>query len=593
MIKTIKNIIAAILLSGSLLLPAQAQNNAAPGDELIFKALTDELARNSTDLTLKDYKPPFFISYQLYDLKTLLIKATMGSIRQTQDMPLRVSNVRCMAGDYSLNDENFLGAPGMPTGGGYLPVPLENDYAGIRRAFWISTDRIYKSAVQKYDQKLTALKQQNQAENEKIDDYTKAGPLNYISKEPDYKIEKEKWENIARDVSGIFKTYGDITASTTYVYLVKAWTYHVSSEGARIKFPVHLAALMVNAYTQAEDGEPIVDHLLYFASTPEQLPPLEKVKAEVKQMADNLVTLRKAPGVTESYAGPVIFEGEAVAELFMQKLFAPNAGLYAMREPVKAVERQGYSQNTSNRFDNRVGQKICSGNIHIKATSKTKTYNGIPLVGAFEVDAEGTIPPDELVLVQNGILKTLLNGRTPTPQVKESNGHNRLIRAGNNFMAFKSPGVVNISYENGKQASAFRKEILEEYAKNGLEYIYVIKKLQVYNTAMNNVMTSTANRNLTISKPIAIYKVSTKTGEEQLVRSAIINDFQTSAFKQIPYGTTEQIVYNTAAPRVGLEIPASFIVPQALVFEDISIEPDKGMTRTKLPVVPNPVLAAK
>lgn len=589
MTNTIKHIFSAVLFFLLLNFPIQAQNSALQTDEIIFKALTDELTRSSTDLVLNNYKPPFFISYQLYDIKSLLIKATMGSIRQIQEVPVRYSNVRCMVGDYALNDENFIGTRGMSSGG-YLPVPLENDYAGIRRAFWISTDRIYKSALQTYEQKLTALKQQNKAESDTIDDFTKAAPLTYISKEPEFKIDKAKLENLAREVSGIFTTYGDISASTAVVSVVKAWTYQITSEGARIKSPVNIVALMVNAYTQAEDGEPLVDHLLYFAPTPEQLPLIEKVKQEVKQMAENLVTLRKAPAIKDSYNGPVIFEGEAIAELFMQKLFAPNAGLFAMRMPVKA-EGSGYAQNTSSRFDSRVGQKICSTNLNIKATSKTKTFNGTPLIGAFEIDAEGTIPPDELVLVQNGMLKTLLNGRTPTPQVKESNGHQRLIRAGGGFAKFKAPGVINISFENGKSAASFRKEILEEYAKNGLEYVYVVKKLQVFNTAMTNVMNTTANRNLTLSKPVAIYKVSTKTGEEQLVRSAIINDFQTAAFKQIPFGTNEQMVYNTAAPRLGLEIPVSFIVPQALVFDDISIEPDRDVTKTKLPVVPNPILA--
>ncbi len=591
MTNTLKHIFTAVIISLLLSFAVQAQN-APQADDIIFKALTDELTRNSTDLVLNNYKPPFYISYQLYDIKSLLIKATMGSIRQVQDIPTRISNVRAMVGDYSLNDENFIGMPSMSSGG-YLPVPLDNDYAGIRRAFWISTDRIYKSALQTYEQKLTALKQQNKTESETIDDYTKAGPLTYISTEPDFKVDRPKLENLAKEVSAIFTTYGDIAASTAYVSVVKAWTYQVTSEGARIKSPVNMVALMVNAYSQAEDGEPIIDHLLYFAPTPDQLPPIEKVKLEVKQMADNLVNLRKAPAIKDSYNGPVIFEGEAIAELFIQKLFSPNAGLYATREQVRAVERQGYEQNAANKFDNRIGQKICSANLNIKAISKTRTFNGIPLVGAFDIDVEGTTPPDELVLVQNGMLKTLLNGRTPTTQVKVSNGHMRLIRAGGGYTKFKAPGVINITFDNGKPAANFRREILDEYARNGLEYIYVVKKLQVFNTAMINVMSSTANRNLTLSKPIAIYKVSTKTGEEQLVRSAIVNDFQTAAFKQVPFGTNEQMVYNTAAPRMGLEIPASFIVPQALVFEDISIEPDKGITKAKLPVVPNPVLAVK
>lgn len=594
MTNTTKYTFTAVLISILLILPVRAQNNASPADDVIFKALTDELTRSSNEMVLNNYKPPFYVSYHLYDIKTLLIKATLGTVRQVQENPARSSNIRLMVGDYKLNDENFSGQAPMMMVSNFLPVPLENDYEGIRRAFWISTDRLYKTSLQRYEQKLTALKQQNKADSEQIDDFTKAAPLTYISKEPDFKVDKAKWENVAREVSSVFNTYGDISASTTYIFVVKAWAYTVTSEGAKIKFPVNVTALLVNAYTQAEDGEPLTDHVLYFAPTPDQLPPVERMKMEAKQLADYMVALRNAPALKESYAGPVIFEGDAVAELFSQKLFAPNAGLFATREPVMAVERQGYEQSSATKFDNRIGQKIISPNLSVKAISRTKTFDGIPLVGAFEIDAEGVTPPDELILVQNGILKTLLNGRVPTSKVKESNGHMRLILNQNGYpYSLKSPGVINISYQNGKPATSFRKQVLDEFAQNGLEFIYVIKKLQVPNPGMINVMTNAANRNLSVSKPVMIYQISTRTGEEKLVRSAIINDFHMSAFKQIPGGTSEQMVYNTAVSKYGIIIPSTYIVPQALVFEDLNIEPDRGVTKTKLPVVPNPVLAVK
>jgi hypothetical protein len=62
-----------------------------------------------------------------------------------------------MVGDYSLNDENFVGGSRrFSSGGGYLPLPLDNDYRAIRRSFWIMTDQVYKSSIESYEQKLTA-----------------------------------------------------------------------------------------------------------------------------------------------------------------------------------------------------------------------------------------------------------------------------------------------------------------------------------------------------------------------------------------------------------------------------------------------------
>lgn len=100
----------AILLSvwiGSAWVPAaQAQ---AKVDEVIFQAMNDELQRSVRELTLEKYPPPFYLAYQLADVRTLTIKATLGEIRQTEVNPFRAHNIRLMVGDYVLNNENFVG----------------------------------------------------------------------------------------------------------------------------------------------------------------------------------------------------------------------------------------------------------------------------------------------------------------------------------------------------------------------------------------------------------------------------------------------------------------------------------------------------
>jgi hypothetical protein len=54
-------------------------------------------------------------------------------------------------------------------------------------------------------------------------------------------------------------------------------------------------------------------------------------------------------------------------------------------------------------------------------------------------------------------------------------------------------------------------------------------------------------------------------------------------------GSSEQIVYNTMLNNL---VPVSLIVPQVLVFNDVSIEKDKN-TKPKLPIVSNPLLSQK
>src|SRR5512137_2180417 len=71
-------------------------------DAVIFKAMNDELQRSVSLLKLEKYKPPFFLAYQLADVRTLTIKATLGELRQSEEDPLRTHSVRLMVGDYAL-----------------------------------------------------------------------------------------------------------------------------------------------------------------------------------------------------------------------------------------------------------------------------------------------------------------------------------------------------------------------------------------------------------------------------------------------------------------------------------------------------------
>lgn len=588
--KTIIRIITILSISFLIAQPVlKAQTNP---DDIIFKAMNDELSRCISKLAIDKHKPPFFISYQMSDAQSLSVRATLGGLVSSNETPGRMQNVRLMVGDYSLNDENFITGSTTSTsffsnGMGSLALPVDNNYDAIRRAFWIASDQSYKRAVESYDQKLTALKQQNKSDEEKLDDYSKITPVSLIKKCTTVKYDKAKWESLAKEVSAVFKNYPQISNSSVNLAFVNASVYITSNEGTRIKIPLSIASLGINAGIRAEDGETLNDQLLYNELNPEQLPAIEKLRQDIRQMADNLLTLSKAPSIKDSYSGPVIFEGEAVAELCVQSLFKNN-NFVASRVPVYGIERP--NMGSVNKLDDRINQKICSEKITITETPKLKSFNSVPLIGTYEIDAEGVVPKDELILVDKGFLKTMLSDRIPTSKIKESNGHRRFAMFGPFVSAGKAPGVINITYNEGESANLLHKAVLKEAEKSGLEFVYVIRKLEVSNPGQARTLASMmGSRGLAVSKPIGVYKLMVKTGEEQLIRSAVISEFQLNKFKDIMLGSKEQIVYNTMLQSA---VPVSFIVPQALVFNDVSIEKDK-ISKPKLPLVSNPLLSQK
>ena len=270
--------------------------------EIIKKAMKDELERNMKNLALENLEKPFFISYTISDAKTLYISSTLGALIKSEEKPYRKHSARVLVGDYESDNENFVEMNNMYSfnmNEGY--IPLENNYYGIRNSLWKKTDNMYKDAAELYERKISAINQQNLSEDETgLSDFSKVPKVKLDIPTDSFVLDKQKWEKTAKELSAIFKDYAEIFSSNVSIFLYQADIYFLNSEGTETKYPLSLAAVRVNAETQADDGESLFDHVLYYALTPDDLPAINNMKNEVKFMADNLVKIKNAPFFDEN-----------------------------------------------------------------------------------------------------------------------------------------------------------------------------------------------------------------------------------------------------------------------------------------------------
>ncbi|MBI4646034.1 MAG: hypothetical protein HY738_05410, partial [Bacteroidia bacterium] len=448
----ITTIIPAMLIANVLVI--NIAKSQEPPSDVIKRAMKDELSRNISNLTLEGVQKPYFISYTICDAKTLRISATLGSLISSVETPVREHLTDVFVGDYQRDNQNFFDINILAES--YQEnssLPLDNDYFGIRRGLWLSTDKKYKAAAELLEAKLSAIKQQNLSEEEaSLPDFSKATTV--VSDLPSLKfnIDKSKWENIAKELSTAFKNYKNIYSSNVSVFIYQSDIYFLNSEGTETKVPFTIAAVRINAQTQADDGEPLADHLLYYSPTPDDLPSIETMKNDVKIMADNLLTLRNAPVFNDSYTGPVLFENQAVAEVFAQQFFSGKSCLIAKRKPVYSDPKMLFymGQLGAQSMDDKIGKPLVSKDMNIKSTPFISDFEGTKLIGSYQVDGDGVKPATELVLIENGTLKNLLNDRTPTPKIRESNGHKRLaLQIGGGISTDAGPGIININAGKG------------------------------------------------------------------------------------------------------------------------------------------------
>jgi hypothetical protein len=504
-----------------------------------------------------------------------------------------------MVGNYNLNDENFQDS-GVSYRSSMLhgtsELPLEDDYSAIRRSLWIATDDVYKRAVELFEHKKIALEQQSLT-NEKLDldDFSKAPVVHFTGPVYTFEIDRLGWENSAKEISNIFSSYPEIYSSSVRIFFYQGDMYFINSEGTEVVEPLTLVSVQVNAYTQAVDGEPLSNHIAFYNSIPENLPPLETMKKNVTDMAEELIMLCKAPVFDELYYGPVLFEEQACAEFFSQKLFSDKNGLLAFRSPIVSDLRIYYSDDET--LEDRINRRILAHDFTIKALPTLNKFKDYNLIGSYIIDNEGVKPPSEITLVENGILKTLLSNRTPTPKVRESNAHERPA-IGSGFMTSShlGPSVILISSSEASVYSELKKELLQRVREEGLEYGILIRKLKpmvtgiIYYDPMVSMASSYGRQyGTTLTEPILVYRVYVKDGREELVRSVKLGDVGISTLRHIAGATQQHYIYNTMATVNGRSgIPSSFIVPRALLLEELEVKSKKSGYIPKLPVIASP-----
>lgn len=582
-----------ILITGILLVSSQLSFSQDSTETVIFNAMKDELERSMGKLVYKDYQKPFFISYTIDDVKTLFSSASLGSLTNTSEKHYRTWGNRVMVGNYQLNDENFSDATRRkPSRDGDLDLPVDNDYYGIRRALWMMTNNTYKTAAETYKNKLESLKDKNLTEKDlQIPDFCNVPVLKMSIPDETFNWSKKYLDNLVKETSSAFKEFPGIFYSEVTAFQMKANIYFYSSEGSRIKTPINIAYVYMSAIYQTKDGDNLNDQIRYCGLKTEDLPDLKSLAGDARAMAQNLIDKGNAEILTENYSGPVLFTGQAVAEAFSQGLFSGTDNLFAYREPLYNSSQMTmyYGQNI-NSLESKLNKLVASKSITIKDFTSLKSYKGINLVGSYYSDGEGVAPADTLVLIENGILKNLYNGRTPTRNIRNSNGHNRYVLNNGSVTTDLGPGVLFISSTEGKPVSALKEELIKVAKEEGLDYAIMIKPIKQGNFYM----------------PLNVYKVFVNDGKEVLLREISMKSLDIVSLKKILGVSSNSLIYNTLISGYGNNeegagnifnnqgsipsgVPVSYIIPDALLLKDVEFEHQTKPLSTDRPVVKSPL----
>jgi hypothetical protein len=231
-----------------------------------------------------------------------------------------------------------------------------------------------------------------------------------------------------------------------------------------------------------------------------------------------------------------------VADVFANALFNGNADIMANDNIPKLSGYQYDNEFYGN--DNKIGKSILNEAISVTVKPKLKSFNGVDLLGSFEVDSEGIVP-SEVSVVERGILKTLLNNRTITSPTQTANGFSN------------GPGVVQISVAMKDSEKSLKKKLIDKAKKQGLEFAILVRS------------SSTGG----IRQP-SIYKVNVADGKEELVKGASIGKIDGKTLKRLSGASEKYQACNignfNSGPRDGTGM-TSYIVPESILIDEMDV----------------------
>jgi TldD protein len=517
------------------------------------------LGNNATDATQQP--KPYFLSYAVSDNDSMSLSAQFGAITGSHENHRRIADVQVRLGTPA--EDNTHGDhrnSALTT----IPLPLANDSDAIARTLWFATNRGYGKALDGY-LKVKTEQQVRAKEEDASADFSAEKPASAIlPPSPALVVNTDAWQTRLREISGIFKQYPDVFYNNVALEASTETDYFVSSEGANVATPNHVARLVIVARTRAADGMDLFRAETFEADEVAHLPDKKTLTDKTVAMAKNLEALREAP-VTEPFNGPAILSGRASAVFFHEVL----------GHRLEGQRQRGDDEGQT--FTKLLGKQILPSFLSVSDDPTLTDFHGTPLSGHYSYDDEGQ-QARRVDLIKDGVLDTFLMSRLPIASFSTSNGHGR---AETGHMPTGRQGNLIVTSSKTVSDTELREMLKAEAKKQGKAY-------GLYFEDISSGFAVTTRRSPQAFQviPLVVYRVYVDGRPDELVRGVSIVGTPQAALNRILATNNKQDIFNGICGAESGSIPVSAVAPAMLVSEIETQRQAQGTARP--PILPPP-----
>lgn len=583
-------IAGAVLGSAALLISQAPQLPPLPQEEVLLRAMRDEMARVPQLAPVGGQDVPYFVAYTVSDANSLRVSSILGATVNVGRNEYRSPAVEVRVGSYDYDHTGHVQS-GAYSGTRLDGVwPLDANYQGLRDSFWLATDVAFKAALESIARK-RASQQNAAADPNPLPNFSRVEPVVSIPKITHPKLDPAEWTTRANRLSAIFKRFPEILASGIDLQAMTGDTTMLTSEGTMIRYEDGIAWVMAKAEAQAADGMLVHDAVSLQALTLSALAPDAELQRQVTEVAENVRALAKAPA-GEAYAGPVLFEPRAAAQLLAQ-LLGDN-----LRIPRRPVTNPGQSVNVvPSELESRLNARVMPDFFDIVDDPTQRTFEGKPLAGFYEFDLEG-VRPQPVRVIEKGVMKTFLTTRTPVRGFPSSNGHARL--PGNFGARTAAIGNLFVTARESMPLADLKHQLTTMVTQLERPYGLLVRKLDFPFAGSTGELQALAQANAQaggaarpVSPPLLVYRVYPD-GREELVRGLRFQRLTTRALRDVLAASSETAVFEYVNTTTALAMlgsggylaPTSVIAP-GLLFEELEFDVPREQL-PKAPTVPPP-----
>ncbi len=543
-------------------IPFVPTGRAADDAADVLGVMAAELDR-SIDILSEESTPLYFLSYEITEAARVSLVASFGAVSGNSRSESHILDIDLRVGNEDLDNTHPVRGG---RGAGFrrrsrTEVPV-SDPEALRNALWLETDRSYRQATEQLARIKTSVRI-NVDEEDRAADFSAERPVQFTEEPKSIAIDDSAWANKLKRYTVPFAQAEHIYSSNAILSASAVTRWYVNSEGTRIRTSDTSFRLSVSATTKADDGMNLPRYEAFFAFSLNGLPDDETVMETVRQIIDDLESLRVAP-VAEPYSGPAILSGRA-SGVFFHEILGHRVEGHRQREA-----------DDGQTFKDMAGESLLPDAFSVVFDPNVRRAAGTDLAGSYRFDNQG-VKGQRVVVVDEGVLKQFLMSRRPIEGFSGSNGHGRK-QAGFSPVARQS----NLFVEVGEPLSTkdLKAMLVEQLRREGKEYGLLFDAIQGGFT-----MTGRRTPNAFNVLPTMVYRIFAD-GREELVRGVDLIGTPLTTFSKVAAGGAELATFNGVCGAESGGVPVSAVSPPILVSQ-IEVQ-RKEKSQERLPLLPAP-----